>query len=346
MCNDELEGLSNMKDPDQLDSIIHSVNSDIDKYLKQTKKSGTVNLSKAYNFKRIFAVAASILLLITAGFTVNYFMKSNSESLADMQKSESIELSEESNEMIEKEAENDKNVNRDIVGSTVDEENISTVIVDQSDENDIDELISGESNINTESIADDDMSDRILTEEAEEDLTIIISDISENKKTGSEPIDNEAISIDEDPAKSETNDSFAGFATRHVPDNIRRAKKEEAVNYKSIKNSALLSYDEKVYNEAKGGFKDYLKYNSNDSEIIYKYGVASFYTKDYTIALKNFDKIISFGKSKYFEDAEWYKSQTLLKQGKNKEAADLLRKIVSGNGKYKNKASDVLKQFD
>ena len=50
MCNDELEGLSNMKNPDSLSTIIHSVNSDIDTYLKQFNKSKNAHAFLLYNY--------------------------------------------------------------------------------------------------------------------------------------------------------------------------------------------------------------------------------------------------------------------------------------------------------
>jgi len=345
MCNDELEGLSNMKDSDQLSSIIHSVNSDIDKYLKQFEKNGAVKTSKTYNIKRIFAVAASFLLLISAGFIVNYYMNNNTESLADMQKKESTELSEESPVMTEKEAEKDESVKLDVASSTVDD-NYNTAVIEQSRENNIDKIHS-DKNKNTEDLADDDASDRILQEEeAEEDIVVITSDISENRNKDSERDDNKLAGQDDETAAGEISDSFIGYSTRHIPKENFKGKKEEAVKYKSIKTGALLSYDGKVYNEAADGFGEYLKYKPNDSEVIFKYGLSSYYIKDYSNALKSFDKIISSGKNKYLEDAEWYKSQALMKIGKNKEAADLLRKIVLRNGKHKIKASGVLKQLN
>lgn len=352
MCNDELEGLSNMKNPESLSAIIHSVNSDIDTYLKQFVKKEIKKTVKTYNIKRIFAVAASVLLLISAGFTINYFMKSNSESLADMQKIENLELPEKSADMTDKEVINDESVTHNIAGSSVDEDNFSTVVVEQSGKNSIDEIISGELDKNTETTADDDISDRILKEEEaeiEENIPMFQTDISKNKKIDSE-LNNELVTTtneeDGEAAKEEKNDNFIGFSTRHIPDENNRAKKEDAIKYKSIRNSAIFSYDEKVYNEASDGFEKYLSYKSNDSEIIYKYGVSSFYTKNYNNALKNFNKVISSGNNKYLEDAEWYKTQTLIKLGRNKEAIGLLQKIVSRNGKHKNKASDVLKQLN
>ncbi|MCD4796428.1 MAG: hypothetical protein K8R49_04570 [Candidatus Cloacimonetes bacterium] len=349
MCNDELEGLSNMKNPDSLSTIIHSVNSDIDTYLKQFNKSKVKKTAKTYNIKRIFAVAASVLLIISAGFTVNYFMKNNSESLADMQKIENLELPEKNADMTEKEVINNESVTHNIAGSSVDEDNFSTVVVEQSGENSIDEIISGELDKNTETTADDDISDRNLKDEVEENIPMFGSDISKNKIINSE-LNNKLVTTtseeDGEVAKEEENDDFIGFSTRHVPNENNKAKKEDVIKYKSIRNSAIFSYNEKVYNEASDGFEKYLKYKSNDSEIIYKYGVSSFYTKNYNNALKNFDKIISSGNNKYLEDAEWYKTQTLIKLGRNKEAKGLLQKIVSRNGKHKNKASDVLKQLN
>ena len=352
MCNDELEGLSNMKNPENLSIIIHSVNSDIDTYLKQFDKSKIKQSTKTYNIRRIFAVAASVLLIISAGFTVNYFIKSNSTSLADMQKIENLELPEKKAVITKKEVVNDESVIHDIVGSMVDEENFGTAAVEQPGENSFDEIIAGESNENTVTTADDDISEKILKEEEEEtseNIPMFKSDISKNKKVDSELNNKLVTSTSEEDgkvAKEEKNNDFTGYTTRHIPNENNRAKKEDASKYKSIRNSALLSYDEKVYNEASGGFEKYLKYKSDDSEIIYKYGVSSFYTKNYNNALKNFDKIISSGNDKYLEDSEWYKTQTLVKLGRNKEAISLLQKIVSRNGKHKNKASDVLKQLD
>jgi tetratricopeptide (TPR) repeat protein len=116
--------------------------------------------------------------------------------------------------------------------------------------------------------------------------------------------------------------------------------------YKSLKSSALFSYNEKVWTEALEGFNQYLEYNPNDIESIFKAGMCNYNLKNYTQAITQFNTVITKGSGKYYDDAEWLKTQSYIKQNNTESAKEMLNQIVSKNGKYKNEAQKLLNELN
>lgn len=338
MCADELEGLSNMKNPNDLEFIVDEINEEID---IQVSNKAVINPDrKRTPVKRIFAIAASIALLVTAGFFVNQFFKGANENLAEMAQ-EDYSLESEENAFNE-------------------ESKTSEIIVEESDAIDTGDKIVTEEGSHT--IESPNERDKFDNEDTDEELSIVVDfddvekteqefeEVAEeeniNRKELVDEMTEDVISTDElAKTKTESTDEpFFGHTSRHIDLN-KKANKDKQKRLKSIRSSSMLSYDEKVYNEASEGFDEYLEYNDSDKEVIFKNGVSQYYLKQYTEALNSFNSVLSFGQNPYFDDAEWYKIQTLLKLGKKEDATILLKSIISKKGKYKNKAEDVLKQL-
>jgi len=128
--------------------------------------------------------------------------------------------------------------------------------------------------------------------------------------------------------------------------NKKTADTKEFEKYKSMRESGVLSYDMKIYEEALKDFSDYLKYKPTDFEIRYKYGFAYYKLKKYSKAVTQFDKLINESINPYVDHAEWYKAKSLVKLGRNTDAKVVLNKIIVKNGKYQNQALDLLNSLD
>lgn len=348
MCADELEGLSNMQTPEKLQTYIDQINQEINKITANTENKFII--SRTAKTRRILAVAASVLLIMAGAFTVHQFYRNSSENLADMGISENIS---EKKEFLS--SENEESADISVLTDSDDIRMNSSRERNTESETESDYLESVEISVDASGeVVSDEISEVVESEVKAENNNFVFDDaaeesidiLSEDRKKERD-IKKEVTNVPDKEVKAKQNedDTFIGFSTRHVTVN-EKEDKDKSTQFKSIRSSAMLSYDEKVYTEANQGFNEYLKYNSKDYEVIYKNGVSCYFLKDYNSALSNFDKILSPGNNKYAEDAEWYKSQTLLKLDRTDEAVNLLKNIVSKNGKYKSKAKDVLMQLD
>lgn len=384
MCNDELEGLSNMKNINDLPLIISSINNEIDLKIQEIFFNAATVSSKKFNLKRILSVAASVALLITIGFVINNLANETSDNLAQSE----ISI----NETFEKEAE--------IIFE--EEKTVDEVIVAEDKKADP-KVFKEEAEIMFEEEKTDD--EIIVAEEKKTDQKVLNEKVNENRNVSdfeSEPIistgsvenkvvDNDNVlinfettlnddeSVDKvteinmvdvsetvskernkkesknlkdklasvsDETEEDLNKTFFGLTRRNVPMARSENSPSESHNYTSIRNSGLLSYNIKSYKEATADFDNYLNYKPEDYEIVYKSGMSYYYQKKYTSSINRFNKIITGDINKYVEDAKWYKSIALINQGKEKEALKLLNQIVISNGKYQKRALDAINQLE
>ncbi len=326
MCNDELEGLQILNDNEKLPKIISSLNNKIDSYFdkKEISIPITSKNKKTFSLKKTFSIAASVALLVTAAYFI-YDIKNNvaSENIAEANVSEKSILKEE-NAIIESvKPEESKIEENEVLTSNAEKDKTETSINENAPlkENAIQITDKNTPETKKEIIINDDAT---LTEEVSEDETI--SDISENKNN---------LASESDVTET-SNNSKAIFGATRGGDVLR--KKKASKNYKYLKDSGLLSYNIKSYKDAISDFNKYLQHNPNDFEVVFKIGMSYYYTKKYDAAISKFNKITSTKNIKYFENAQWYKANALLKQNKKGEALTILNKIVEDAGKFSQKA--------
>ncbi len=327
MCNDELEGLSNLKDTKQLPIIVNSLNNKIDSYFKEKIiiPPITKTETKTFNIKRVLSIAASIALLVTVGYFINDFANKTSSDLAQAEMSVEDNIEEEMLAVPEHEE------------SLKKAENISEI-----NEEEKNNTITLNNNTNIVQTANESVDNIIITEDLdEEDVSEITDDIIEVEE------ETVLVSPSEAPAiisadKTVTEDEGISFGGTRRSIMKSKTEKKSSVDYSNLKRSGLLSYDIKSYKEAIADFDKYLPSNPKDFEIIYKSGMSYFYMDKYSTAISRFNKIISNKNIKYFEDAQWYKATALLNQGKKNDALTILKQIESANGKYSKKAKDVI----
>lgn len=345
MCNDELEGLSNMKNVNDLALIVTSVNSEIDSIIERDKFKIAAAGSKKFNLKKIFSVAASVAILITIGFIINDFAGKNSDNLAQAEAPEESFIEEEIFDEL-KTVELEKSINENTERVNLSEESIKVT----EDRSIFTEQIALSDIVETETDKDEstqfDEAEEIIIDDVEADkITPTIED-NTNRKNKLSSVDSGISDVTDDESTEEASKNVFGYTSRNVSMKKSEVSPSAGINYVSMRNSGLLSYNIKSYKEAAIEFDKYLKYKPEDYEIIYKSGMSYYFQKKYTSAISRYNKIIKGDINKYIEDAQWYKSIALINIGKEKEALTLLNQIVFKNGKYQKRALDAINQLE
>ncbi|MCF6365812.1 MAG: hypothetical protein L3J35_06365 [Bacteroidales bacterium] len=353
VCNDEIEGLSNMKNIEKLTLIISSLNDKIDTRINQEKFKIPANSSNKFNVKRIFSIAASVALLITIGYVINNFADKSSDNLAQSELiNEALpgeaELTTES-EAIDELKETESSISED-VNTVSAEKNEETVDITASEDTYIEQT--NLAITDKGGIVEDAETEYVYTEETvgeninTETDEVVIASYTDRKRKEQPNDTDEKADIEEDRSKKESAKSMFGFTKRGITSGSNETKPAAGINYLSMRNSGLLSYDVKSYEEAIEEFNKYLTYKPEDYEIVYKSGMSYYYLKKYNTAVTRFNKIINGDINKYVEDAQWYKSIILINQGKENEALSLLNQIVFKNGKYQKRALEAINQIE
>jgi len=359
MCNDEIDGYTLLKDKNTLPGIVAGLRKQVDEIISAGKIIPLQSSGKK-NTKRILSIAASLILLLGAGFVINFYINNANKDLAETSATEQ-NLKEEA--ILNKSGESinveEKKTQTNGIVQKNQNENTKTINVNLSDKNENSRSdTETDKKEDTEYVAESEKIKEYAEEVTDEDIIIdneIIDDVTgenavadEKKASNSGTLvsglakDRKVKSENEKPAE---NISFmttrgAGFKRKSTID------KKEIEKFKSMRESALLSYSMKIWDEALKDFNSYLKYKPNDYEIIYKSGISYYNLKKYNKALIQFNKVIGEGINRYVENAEWYKAQSLIKLGKKSEAKIILNTIIVKNGKYQSQALDLLNSLN
>jgi len=329
MCNDELEGLQILNDNEKLPIINASLNSKIDSYFN--KKDISIQIineeKKSFNFKKTFSIAASIALLITGAFFI-YDLKNNvsSENIAEINVSDKTILKEEVAIIESAKPEEPKIEGNEVLTSSAEED--KTEIYSNNNSPSLKENITPivEAESPNQFVENTDTDDEITEISEEEVLDVVLSDNISVE-------DNDKRTKDEELNSEKNKPSFGTTRGSKI-----LMKKKATKSYKYLKDSGLLSFNIKSYNDAISDFNKYLHHNPNDFEVVFKTGMSYYYIKNYDAAILKFNKITSTQNIKYFEDAQWYKANALMNQNKKDEALTILNKIVEDAGKFSQKA--------
>ncbi len=351
MCSDEIDGFALLKDKNSLPDIVAGLHKQTDEIISAGKVI-PLQSSRKKNIKRLFSIAASLILLLGAGFVINFYLNNADNNLAETSAAEqnikenTILNEPEENIVKEQTVKTDgtirknQNENTEKISANLSEQNENNIETDKSEA--VEHIPESEDiKENAEEISyesDNDIIDNVNTgnvsadENTANNSATLVSGLAEDKKVKSEEKPTENISF--------TTTRGADFKRKNT------VNKKEIEKFKSMRESALLSYSMKIWDEALKDFNSYLKYKPNDYEIIYKSGVSYYNLKKYNKAVTQFNKVISEGINRYVENAEWYKAQSLIKLGKKSEAKIILNSIIVKNGKYQNQALDLLNSLN
>ena len=372
MCSDEIDGYTLLKDKNSLPIIISELHKQADKKISETKIIPIQSSRKKIN-KRIFSIAASFILLLGAGFIINFYMNNVGKDLAEIPAVDQALKEDSGIRETGNKKEQDRNVSEKNIESSknekesVNDDNSSRTETEEFDNNNAvsgsiinDETVKGNQKVTDENIREEE----IDTEN--ETIDLINTDVSSDKKSSAiknhinlnslskeKAVSNDKSSVSK-YRKSETVSSesvqpaedISFMTTRGGNHNNKTVDTKEFEKYKSMRESGMLSYEMKIYEEALKDFSDYLRYKPTDFEIRYKYGFSYYKLKKYSKAIAQFDKLINESINTYVDDAEWYKAKSLIKLGKNTDAKVVLNKIIVKNGKYQNQALDLLNSLE
>ena len=82
--------------------------------------------------------------------------------------------------------------------------------------------------------------------------------------------------------------------------------------------------------------------SDNSFESFYFAGMCYYHLEQYDSSIVKFDQCLKEVSTIYFEDALWYKANSLIKLNERKSAKAILKKIISLKGKYQNSANKLL----
>jgi tol-pal system protein YbgF len=95
--------------------------------------------------------------------------------------------------------------------------------------------------------------------------------------------------------------------------------------------SALALFNNARYNEAIAAFADFLKRypdTSYSDNAVFWTGLALFEQEEYTLAIDEFDRVLTFSRTNKAADALYYKGLSLLRSGRNDAAARVWRELI------------------
>ena len=338
MCSDEVEAYNLLSDKTKLAEIISDINNKIDTKLTSLKTIPIHSSSGKISLKRIVSIAASVVLLIGAGFIIRFYMNNSDKTTAEnnlpVNKVENTDTRTTKVENKETKTVVPDEISEQKIKKEYEKLNENNVVEKTPEINiEPDNKIDGENDNNADITPDNNI---ISGNETTEDETEISEDIAVSDNSIAEEKSLSSASNDIAPAEN-------GFiTTMRGGIKMEKSNKKETEKYKSMRESGMLSYNMKIYAEALKDFNDYLKYKPSDFEIRYKTGLSYYNLGKYDKAVSHFNKLIDESINPYVEDAEWYKAKSLMKLNKNEEAKILLNKIITENGKYQNKALDLL----
>ena len=119
----------------------------------------------------------------------------------------------------------------------------------------------------------------------------------------------------------------------------------QATGRASYEQQGFAQYSSGNYKGAIKSYEKYLKEDPSNTQARYYLGLSYLEEEKESKALAQFDFILQDESDPYYEDAEWYKAQTLLRMEQKTAAKEELEKIQAKPGKYKSRATESLKDL-
>ena len=142
------------------------------------------------------------------------------------------------------------------------------------------------------------------------------------------------------PRKNSNNNLFNTYYNSDISLNLNRSGNNGLAE-------ALISYNQKNYQDAINIFNDILSSDSSNIAVAFYAGVSYIETEDFKSAIKLFNHIIKDQDNLYIEHAEWFRALCLLRTGNKAEAIKEFEKISKDTINYHNKeAKEILKELD
>lgn len=338
MCSDELEGLSNLSEPERVIEIEAELNSRVDRR--------TAPRIILFNPKVIYRVAAVAVLTIGISSLLYFFVLKHTPSsmMTENQKLESAtevsdsqptkmdvtSVTKDANEFEKIKKEEKRRVEKPAAPIVAyDKVNVAedlSVSVDSNPEI----LAYSETEVAGEVVAS--KSIEIRDSEAIADYKVAMAEQTrEESKIASADIQKEAnASAVAERSKSEKKSmvTTTGFVQQHI-----------------TTESALRNYNKKNYKQALQEFNTLYAQNTNNDTLVYYRSMCFYQLESYKEAIVGLEVVSKNSASKFYYDAQWYYALSLIELKNNLEAREMLDFIVNSNSPYKKSAKEKLDNF-
>ncbi len=135
-------------------------------------------------------------------------------------------------------------------------------------------------------------------------------------------------------------DLFAAYYTPYPIGDIKRgATNLDDPNFKSV----VLEYKNKEYKKVIPALEDLVSAQPNNETLKLSLGNAYLNTNQLDKSVKIFEEFLAT--SKFYNDAQWFLALTYLKMDQEPTIIPILEGLISQNTKYKNTATDLLKDI-
>lgn len=312
MCNDFVEGLSLLSDPDNFSQIVEGLNRDID--LAASKKSKTRFLKP-----RIILSAAAVLATIVA---VTFVLQNQLKKETGTQKTAYINHDEATSEteMAPSEEMTDETSGETIRGG----KNAPPLTTEQAQEDSPTYYtrVSGGSAVTSDSKTVSPYYDLTIIDETDDDLVLaeIISDGENNRN-----IEADKFETEEETTKT-TETTVMYSTTGGVVEKDESSSKNRTAKESGKKDTART---ESQAPAASGDQPDE--------------GIALYESGQYQLSLKYFESLLQH--SPEDQRAQWYYALNLIRLNRTEEAKALLQTIINRDGDYKKSAEKELKKL-
>jgi len=335
MCCDELEGLSLLKDPDEINSIRIVLNSRVDRVVEEEKEG--ISAWGLY-----FRIAASIILLIGASTLIYISVFKNSPSIL-MSKTEAFDIA-----MPEALMESSPPYEEKEIASNAPKENPKMAYsgtagksakINDLDEEKMKEVVKYVAPVIVDSIKDiNNSSDKIVEMEVTANDQLVTAD---SEMMSKREVFASGQAVANAPVKTESVERRDLFNHNGLTrkDNVSVDTNDRVnINYSSMKDSAIKLYSSGKYFSTIA-ILNKLNVDYQKIDTIQFYTSMSYYHLSLNEKSISGLKLLSQNpKSAYFSDAQWYYALNLLRNGWTEQADSVLLSIVNVNPKYKEEA--------
>lgn len=331
MCSDELDGLTNLSEPERIAEIEEELNSMVDQR--------TMPRISWLNPKVVYRVAAVAVLTIGVSTLLYFFvlkttpptMMSESQmpsTTAEVTDStaplEVIAIPKDATERFESQKKERKLVERPAAPTIIaNKVQIAEEVLIADSEAEVSDM--------------DEMEEVVLAEKVVKGDSAAIA--SSNAAVAGQQAD--ALRAASAEAKREEL-AIAGESAR-----LSKKAMISTVGFAQSKvtiESALRSFNQKNYKKALDEFNAIYSQNSNNDTVIYHRAMSFYRLNSFAEAIDDFQKVNRKEESEFFYDSQWYYALSLAEVGRNDEAKSLLEAIVKSDSPYKELANQKLKQ--
>ena len=383
MCQAQLDGLSEMKNKNNLSAIITDLDIQIDKRASKKiniKPFGVSKTQKRLKIYKYFAIAASFIILI--GFSVligKYVTDLNQTTIAENINTQSETIANDREPTIDADDEieviSDKKteINEDIDKQVKEEKILDLIHTEEGEEIKLIEIVDADEIQDEESFEYDVVDDRVQGDVNNNTERTIETD--EYNVSPSNTINNNEVEKNKGMSPSEDGAFVAGSEVEEVSvknnrkkifDFNKKTKRNAVSRTKDDENSQVLQernekarlqqevtidsgmyfYDNQQYTQAVDNFNTVIQQESTNSVALYYTAQCYQQTNDNRNALVYYNKITDDRSDEFYYNAQYNKALVLIDMGKERKATTILQELANESNLFQDSAKVKLLEIE